>query len=56
MQSVSSRIWTPVAMSISYNDNHYTLGTSLKNDIICGRKALSLMMSPRPWKYKPTYI
>ena len=28
MQSVSSRIWTRVAMSISYDDNHYTTGTS----------------------------
>ena len=27
MQSVSSRIWTRVAMSISYDDNHYTTGT-----------------------------
>ena len=30
MQSVSSRIWTGVAMSISYDDNHYTTGTSIK--------------------------
>ena len=29
MQSVSSRIWTRVAVSISYDDNHYTTGTSL---------------------------
>ena len=28
MQSVSSRIWTSVAVSISYDDNHYTTGTS----------------------------
>ena len=28
MQSVSSRIWTHVAMSISYDDNHYTTVTS----------------------------
>ena len=28
MQSVSSRIWTRVAVSISYNDNDYTTGTS----------------------------
>ena len=28
MQSVSSRIWTRVAVSISYNDYHYTMGTS----------------------------
>ena len=27
MQSVSSRIWTRVTVSISYNDNHYTTGT-----------------------------
>ena len=29
MQSFSSRIWTRVAVSISYDDNHYTTGTSL---------------------------
>ena len=28
MQSASSRIWTRVAVSISYNDNDYTTGTS----------------------------
>ena len=27
MQSVSSRIWTHVAVSISYDDNHYTTST-----------------------------
>ena len=27
MQSVSSRIWTRVAASISYDDEHYTKGT-----------------------------
>ena len=26
MQSVSSRIWTRVAVIISYDDNHYTHG------------------------------
>ena len=30
MQSVSSRIWTRVAVSISYDDTHYTMGTSTK--------------------------
>ena len=30
MQLVSSRIWTCVAVSISYNDNHYTTGTSIQ--------------------------
>ena len=31
MQSVSSRIWTRVVRSISYDDNHYTTGTSIQN-------------------------
>ena len=31
MQSVSSRIWTRVAVSISYDDNDYTTGTSIKS-------------------------
>ena len=26
MLSVTSRIWTRVAVSISYDDNHYTMG------------------------------
>ena len=29
MQSVSTRIWTRVAVSISYDDNHYTTDTSM---------------------------
>ena len=28
MQSVSSRIWTRIVVSISYDDNHYPTGTS----------------------------
>ena len=32
MQSVSSRIWTHVAVSISYDDNHYTTGNKF-NDV-----------------------
>ena len=28
MQSASSRIWTRVALSISYDDNNYTTGNS----------------------------
>ena len=31
MQSVLSKIWTRIAMSISYDDNHYTTGTSAKS-------------------------
>ena len=30
MQSFSSRNWTRVAVSISYNYNHYTMGTSVE--------------------------
>ena len=29
MQSVRSKIWTRVTVSISYDDNHYTKGTSI---------------------------
>ena len=32
MQSVSSRIWTRVTMSISYDDNNYTTGTDIRYD------------------------
>ena len=32
MHSVSSRIWTRVAVSIFYDDNHYTTGTSSRAD------------------------
>ena len=32
MQSVSSRIWTRIAMCISYDDNHNTTGTSKYNN------------------------
>ena len=31
MQSFSSRIWTRVAVSISYDDNHYTTGNSINH-------------------------
>ena len=34
MQSVLSRIWTRVAVSISYNDNHYTTSTSNAKSIL----------------------
>ena len=36
MQSVSSRIWTRVTVSISYDDNHYTTGTSTQAQLIYG--------------------
>ena len=34
MQSVLPRIWTRVIVFISYDDNHYTTGTSTKNNCI----------------------
>ena len=34
MQSVSSRIWTRVAVFISYNDNNYTMGTSINDNML----------------------
>ena len=33
MQSVSSRIWTRVTMSIPYDDNHYTITLLLPDSI-----------------------
>ena len=35
MQLVSSRIWTRVAVSISFDDNHYTMGTSITIFLSC---------------------
>ena len=37
MQSISSRIWTRVAVSISYDDNHYIMGTSTNSQRYCLR-------------------
>ena len=37
IQSVSSRIWTRVAMFISCDDNHYTTGTSINQWFIINR-------------------
>ena len=34
MQSVSSMIWTRVAVSFSYDDNHYIMGTSNQSFIL----------------------
>ena len=42
MQSVSSRIWTRVAVSNSYDDNHNTTGTSFQ--FISISRSLSLHM------------
>ena len=39
MLSVSSRIWTRVAVSISYDDNHYTKGTSKYQQLLQTHRA-----------------
>ena len=39
MQSVSSRIWTHVTVSISYDDNHYTTGTSIEYSVTVAQLA-----------------
>ena len=44
MQSVSSRIWTRVVVSISYDDNHYTTSTSFYCIIII--YSLEIFSSP----------
>ena len=62
MQSVSSRIWTRVAVSISYDDNHYTItGTKAillitfiqyhwsKLPLLWSRKAISYGYLVWPW-------
>ena len=46
MQSVSSRIWTRVDLSISYDDSHYTTGTSTFFYHVCYTKAKE---SSRPY-------
>ena len=45
MQSISSRIWTRVAVSISYDDNHYTTGTS--RYLIVKKKTENIRMKNR---------
>ena len=59
MQSVSSRIWTRVAMSISYDNNHYTMGTSfflcnahrIFDVLVCVSEFSSFLMFCSVWVY-----
>ena len=48
MQSVSSRIWTRVAVSISYDDNHYTTGTSTS---VLYMTLNHLTLRLQPWRF-----
>ena len=45
MQSVLSRIWTRITVSISHDDNHYTTGTS--NLPIAGGRIIGFIPFPR---------
>ena len=49
MQPVSSRIWTCVAVSISYDDNHYTTGISSMPYClpIAGRRIIGFIFFPK---------
>ena len=52
MQSVSSRIWTRVTVSIYYDDNHYTTGTSTLNNqqwLICNEIMPNQTNYPVSW-------
>ena len=58
MQSVSSGIWTRVAVSISYDDNDYTTGTSI-NHYTTGTSILILLLPPiseDEWNYHFKYF
>ena len=47
MQSVLSRIWTRVTVSISYDDNHYTTGTHYTVPIISDIIDIILIISDK---------
>ena len=50
MQSVWSRIWTRVAVSIFYDDNHYTMGTSSQSMIV--RNSMEMIKDKLSMKFK----
>ena len=49
MQSVSSRIWTRVAVSISYDDNDYTTFDTLPYNADLNKKASSTIFESLEW-------
>ena len=53
MQSISSRVWTRVNVSFSYDDNHYTAGTSYPGHVIPNTLEIVLVTSlPNTEQYK----
>ena len=53
MQPVSSRIWTRVAVSISYDDNDYTTGTCLAEWLV-NSEISKFNLSCLSWNKLPT--
>ena len=51
MQSVSSRIWTRVAVFISYDDENYTTGTSIFMKIVLFQTIQFMISSQFSCKY-----
>ena len=51
MQSVSSRIWTRVAETISYDDSNYTTDTVTHNGVPAN-KICSYFSTNKPYKKK----
>ena len=49
MQSLSSRIWTRIVVSNSYDDNHYTTGTSWEDGLLNGKKKFFLSFLQMSW-------
>ena len=52
MQLVLSRIWTRVSVSISYDDNHYTMGTSKERQITAASNTTDSLRTNRTTKIK----
>ena len=50
MQSTSSRIWTCVAISISYDDNHYTTSTSKQDNHIPPIYMFDAVLNSARWR------
>ena len=46
MQSLSSRIWTHIAVFISYDDNHYTTGTSIFSYLLQLKRPALCILNP----------
>ena len=54
MQSVSSRIWTRVAVFISYDDNNYTMGLTYPTCLVCYIWIVCEMGGE--WPYRHCYV